>query len=39
MVKPVVRMGLTVALVAVGLIAFCLIVFVLASIMWAAPIG
>ena len=32
-------MGLTVALAAVGLIALCVIVLALASIMWAAPIG
>jgi len=32
-------MGLTVALVAVGFLAFCLIVITLVTIMWWAPVG
>jgi hypothetical protein len=32
-------MGLTVALAAVGLIAFCLIVIALVTILWWAPIS
>jgi len=36
---PAVRMGLTVALAAVGFLAFCLIIVVLISIMWMSPIG
>lgn len=39
MVKPVVRMGLTVALATVGFIAFCLIVVTLLMILWWAPIA
>jgi hypothetical protein len=36
---PVVRAGLTVALAAVGFLAFCLIIAALVMIMWMSPVG
>ena len=37
--NKVVRVSLTIALAVVGLLAFCMLIFILGSIMWASPIG
>jgi len=37
--KQAVRAGLTVALAAVGFIAFCLLITAIIMITWASPIG